>query len=51
MTYRFTSRSPMSYRAALRTIPRPLRRAWWVQRWRYAEPRVDISRRHRRDLA
>lgn len=46
MTYRFTSRSPMSYRAVLRTIPRSLHRAWWVQRWRFAEPRVAISGRH-----
>lgn len=41
--YRFTSRSPMSYRAVLRTIPRSLHRAWWTQRWQYAEPRVAIS--------
>ena len=49
--YRFTSRSPMSYRAVLRTMPRSLRRAWWVQRWRFAEPRVAISRLYGLKLA
>ena len=44
--YRFTSRSPMAYRAVLRTIPKGLRRQWWTQRWQFAEPRVAISRLH-----
>jgi hypothetical protein len=42
--YRFTSRSPFSYRASLRALPRALRRQWWSMRWQYAEPRVAISR-------
>jgi len=42
--YRFTSRSPFSYRATLRTIPKPLRRQWWSMRWRFPEPRMHISR-------
>ncbi|MGF6792737.1 hypothetical protein [Paraburkholderia sp. 35.1] len=43
--YRFTSRrKPMSYRSVLRTIPKALRRQWWVQRWKYDEPRTPISR-------
>jgi hypothetical protein len=42
--YRFDARAPMSYRAALRAIPKALRRTWWRQRWRYAEPRVEIGR-------
>jgi len=41
--YRFTSRSPMSYRAVLRTIPKALRRQWWSMRWRFDEPRTPIS--------
>ncbi|WP_155836783.1 hypothetical protein [Paraburkholderia mimosarum] len=42
--HRFTSRKPMSYRASLRKIPKALRRQWWEQRYRYAEPRTPISR-------
>jgi hypothetical protein len=44
--YRFTSRSPFSYRAMLRSIPKALRRRWWSMRWRYPEPRVAIGRMH-----
>ncbi len=44
--YRFTSRSPMAYRRALRSIPKGLRRRWWSMRWCFAEPRVVISRLH-----
>jgi hypothetical protein len=39
----FSRRSPMSYRGALRRIPKPLRRQWWSMRMQYASPRVDIS--------
>ncbi|MFP4891255.1 hypothetical protein [Paraburkholderia sp. EG304] len=45
--YRFTSRSPMSYRPALRALrrqPKEKRREWLRQRYLYAEPRVAISR-------
>jgi len=42
--YRFDRRSPMSYRAVLRTIPKRLRRQWWSMRWQYSEPRVAIGR-------
>lgn len=45
--YRFTQRSPMSYRAVLRTLPRSLRRAWWKQRWQFSEPRTPIGRLYR----
>jgi hypothetical protein len=31
-------------RHVLRTIPKPLRRRWLQERYRYAEPRVAISR-------
>ncbi|HWT38342.1 MAG TPA: hypothetical protein VN289_18775 [Paraburkholderia sp.] len=47
MFYRFERRAPMSYRHVLRTIPKPLRRQWLVQRHRCAEPRVAISRLYR----
>ena len=42
--YHFDVRAPMSYRPALRAIPKALRRAWWRQRYTYPEPRVPISR-------
>jgi hypothetical protein len=41
--YRFKSRSLMSYRRALRTLPRSLRRQWLAMRLRFDEPRVDIG--------
>ena len=44
--YRFTSRSPFSYRAVLRTIPKALHRQWWSMRWQFSEPHVAISRFH-----
>jgi hypothetical protein len=44
--YRFTSRSPFSYRTVLRPMPMALRRRWWSMRWRYPEPRVAIGRMH-----
>ncbi|MBB5408574.1 hypothetical protein HDG34_002511 [Paraburkholderia sp. HC6.4b] len=42
--FAFDHRAPLTYRAALRTIPRALRRAWWRQRYAYSDPRVPISR-------
>ncbi|OYD64823.1 UNVERIFIED_ORG: hypothetical protein BDU10_7443 [Burkholderia sp. CF145] len=42
--YRFDKRRPMSYRHVLRSIPKSLRRQWLQRRYRYAEPRVAISR-------
>jgi hypothetical protein len=41
--YQFNRRTPMSYRAVLRSIPKGLRRQWWSMRWRYAEPRIAIG--------
>lgn len=48
--FHFSQRRPMSFRPMLRSIPPALHRRWWLMRWQFDRPRVEISRSYTEPL-